>query len=663
MTPRRTRGSDLSMGQERRLISQQWITPNTPMGATLTGGGATFRAWAPRATAVYVCGQFNGLAQWNPRPANLMLADGRGYWTGFVPGAKDGDPYKFFVAGVGSRGYKRDPYAREVTADPVFPSCNCIIRDPSSYVWHDQAFVTPDYSDMIVYQLHVGAYAPRAPGATGTFLDVVEKIEYLAALGVNVIQLLPIDEAETEPTLGYNGADYFSPDTQYVEYDAGRLQAHLATVNRMLVAHGHPPLADTRQIATGPNQLKLLVDLCHLHGLAVVFDVVYNHAGGFMGDDEAIYFWDRFTDSDNNNSLYFTDRGWAGGLSFALWNDGVRQFIINNATYYFDEFHIDGLRYDEISALLDLNQGNGFSFCQDVTNTVRWKRPRSLQNAEHWPVASFITEAPPQGAGFDVIQHDGLRISLRNAVAQASHGGDAFLNLSAVASNINAYAVAQAWKAVTCIENHDIVKDGTDLRIARLADGSNARSWYARSRARVASALLLFSPGIPQIFMGQEFLEDKQWSEVPSSPLHIWWDGLNSGDPSMADHLRFMREAIGARWTHPALRGSAARPFYVSETDRVIAVHRWLEGSRRDVIIVASLNDTTYRNYEIGFPRGGRWFEAFNSDVYDHWVNPGVAGNGGQIDAIGAALHGFPASAALVIPANGVLLFTLDAGD
>jgi 1,4-alpha-glucan branching enzyme len=646
------------------LISQLWITPDTPMGATLTGGGATFRAWAPRATAVYVCGQFNGLAQWSPRPANLMLADARGYWTGFVPGAKDGDLYKFFVAGVGSRGYKRDPYAREVTRDPVFPSCNCIIRDPSSYLWHDQAFVTPDYSDMIVYQLHVGAYAPRAPGTTGTFLDVVEKIEYLAALCVNVIQLLPIDEAETEPTLGYNGADYFSPDTQYIEYDAGRLQTHLATVNRMLVARGQLPLPDTHALASGPNQLKLLVDLCHLYGLAVVFDVVYNHAGGFVGDDEATYFWDRFSGTDdNNNSLYFSDKGWAGGLSFALWNEDVRRFIIDNATYYFDEYHSDGLRYDEIGALLELNPDTGFSFCQEITDTIRRKRPGSLQNAEHWPVASVITEAPPRGAGFDVIQHDGLRISLRNAIAQASHGGGANLNLSAVASNINAYGVTEAWKAVTCIENHDIVRDGTDLRIARLADGSDARSWYARSRARVASALLLFLPGIPQIFMGQEFLEDKQWSEVPNSPLQLGWDGLSAGDPSMVDHLRFMRDAIGARRSHPALRGPAARPFYVSETDRVIAVHRWLEGTGRDVVIVAGLHEATYTNYEIGFPRAGRWIEAFNSDAYDHWINPEVAGNRGQIDATGAALHGFPASAALAIPANGVLLFTLDAGD
>jgi 1,4-alpha-glucan branching enzyme len=166
------------------------------------------------------------------------------------------------------------------------------------------------------------------------------------------------------------------------------------------------------------------------------------------------------------------------------------------------------LRYDEISALLTMNQNTGWSFCQDVTNTVRWKRPRALQNAEHWPVDWTITQTPTAGAGFDVIQHDGLRISLRNAIRQASYGASINLNLSSVAQNLNPYAVSQTWKAVTCIENHEIVKDGTDLRIARLADPSNARSWYARSRTRVGTALLLFLPGIPQIFMGEEFLED-----------------------------------------------------------------------------------------------------------------------------------------------------------
>src|SRR6266704_2578132 len=87
-------------------------------------------------------------------------------------------------------------------------------------------------------------------------------------------------------------------------------------------------------LSSGTHQLKAMIDLCHLYGIAVVLDVVYNHAGGFEGDDAGLYFWDRVQNGNNNNSLYFTDRGWAGGLSFALWNQDVRQFVINNAGYY-----------------------------------------------------------------------------------------------------------------------------------------------------------------------------------------------------------------------------------------------------------------------------------------------------------------------------------------
>jgi len=200
------------------VISQEGINPATPMGATLAVGGATFRAWAPRAEAVYLNGNFDGVPIWtqDKAPAQLMARDKSGYWTGFVAGAAAGDEYKFYVAGTGSSGYKRDPYARELAADPAFPHCNCIVRDGTAYPWHDLAFVTPDFSNMIVYQLHVGTYDLPEPGKAATFLDVVGKIEYLAALGINVLQPLPVDEMETMPSMGYNGSDYFSPDIPYV---------------------------------------------------------------------------------------------------------------------------------------------------------------------------------------------------------------------------------------------------------------------------------------------------------------------------------------------------------------------------------------------------------------------------------------------------------------
>jgi 1,4-alpha-glucan branching enzyme len=657
------------------MISQANILPTTPMGANLVdGGGATFRVWAPRATAVYVNGVFRGTPKVGQTDDLLMARDGNGYWTGFVAAAQDGDPYHFWVVGAGSSGYKRDPYAREMATDPPFPTCSCVIRSAAAYPWHDAAFVTPDFSNMIVYQLHIGTYAPSAPGVASTFLDVIGKIEYMAALGINVLQPLPIDEMETDPSMGYNGADYFSPDTPYVVYDQAALARYLATINRLLAAKGMAPMR-VQDIASGPAQLKAMVDLCHLYGIAVAFDVVYNHAGGFMGDDQSLYFYDRAADtSDNNQSLYFTNMGLAGGLSFALWNSDVRQFIINSALYYINELHVDGFRYDEISALLSMNLDSGWSFCCDLTRTLRYIKPRLLQNAEYWPyefqnypqrAPLIVTPTASGGTGFDVLQHDGLRSAVRTAVGQASYGQSSTVDFGAIAGNLYPQGFAHGWQAVTCVENHDLVAAGRDPRLPALADGSNPRSWYARSRSRFATGLLLTAPGIPQIFMGQEFLEDRQWSCDPTASGNlIDWTGLNSGnDRTMQDHLRFTQDLIRLRWNQPALRGDNVNAFHVNGQNRVIAFHRWLDGIGKDVIVVATLAETIWYNYAIGFPLPGRWLEVFNSDVYDNWVNAMVAGNGGGISADGGPLHGFSASANIVIPANGIVVFARDAGD
>jgi 1,4-alpha-glucan branching enzyme len=108
---------------------------------------------------------------------------------------------------------------------------------------------------------------------------------------------------------------------------------------------------------------------------------------------------------------------------------------------------------------------------------------------------------------------------------------------------------------------------------------------------------------------------------------------------------------------YPALRGDNVNPYYVSDNDRVLAFHRWLDGTGQDVIVVVSLAETTWWNYTLGFPIAGFWYEVFNSDVYDNWVNPWVAGNGTGVQASGVPMHGFTTSASVVIPANGVVVF------
>ena len=162
--------------------------------------------------------------------------------------------------------------------------------------------------------------------------------------------------------------------------------------------------------------------------------------------------------------------------------------------------------------------------------------------------------------------------------------------------------------------------------------------------------------------MGQEFLEDKQWSDSDPNLL-IYWDGVDKGtDKAMVNHLRFTRELIALRQHQPALRGEGINVFHVHNANRVIAFQRWVEGVGRDVVVAASLNESTFWNYALGFPGPGRWLEVFNSDVYDNWVNPIVAGNGSGIDANGGPMHGMPNSASIVIPANGFVVFARDNG-
>lgn len=654
--------------------SQQHIGPDTPLGAELIDGGATFRAWAPAALAVYVALRDPGQAApvaWQKNDDDLLVKDQHGYWAGFFHDVQDGDEYRFYVVGSGSEGFKRDPYARELQMDG-YPECNCIVRDPNAYAWNGQNFRPPAFNDLIIYQLHFGVFYATddqgrdiRPHRVCKFLDAVDRIEYLADLGVNAIMPLPFQEYQTESSLGYNGTDLFSPEMDYAVRTAD-LPSYLARVNRLLQAKGCPPMT-LAQLTGQVNQLKTFIDLCHLYGIAVIADVVYNHAGSPFGD-QSLYFFDRQPGPDNNNSLYFLSAGHAGGLVFAFWKQEVRQFLIDNGKSLLEEYHLDGLRYDQVTVI---DENGGWSFCQDLTDTLRFIKPGAVQIAEYWGGERWRGVARrPDGMGFDVGYSDTLRSGLRAAVAAASLGSSAHVNLDRVRDALAlTYQDPGRWTVFQCIENHDLLDFNhadRQPRIAALADPSNSRSWYARSRAKVATGLLLTAPGVPMIFMGQEFLEDKYWTDWTGRPeLLIWWGGLEGSDKHMSDQHRFTREIMWLRRKHPALRGEGLHVFHVHNDNRVIAFHRWLPGVGRDLVVVASLNESTFYNqsYQLGFPAGGRWHEVFNSDVYDNFANPNAQGNFGGVGADGSARDGLPNSAGITLPANSLLVFARDTGD
>jgi 1,4-alpha-glucan branching enzyme len=640
------------------------VDKHSPMGANAGPGGTGFRTWAPHARAVWVVAGERLTARpglnWVPDPSDALSPLGDGTWGGFVTGVDEGDPYMFFVEGEDRSGWKRDPYARELTFEPAFPGSFCIVRRLDTYRWRAPNWQPPIYPDLVLYQLHIGTWWAQDEFGNderavrgGTFLDAVAKLGHLRALGVNAVQLLPIQEFETHFSLGYNGVDFFSPEGGYAVTPSD-LGWRVSAINAMLASFGLPATS-VAELTPACNQLKCFIDLCHLHGIAVIFDVVYNHAGGNF-DAQSLWFFDMQADGDPNRSLYFTNVPFAGGQVFAYWNQHVAQFLIDNAIFLLEEYRIDGLRYDEVRIL----ENNGASLlCQNLTNTVRFVRPSAIQIAEYWnDDRPHAIRAPPSGLGFDSELGDGLRDSLRSLLGQLVGGESAPINFAVVASNlVTPPSYPNAWQLNQCLENQDkvYVQHSDAARVASLADPSNSRSWYARSRSRAVTALLLSAPGIPALFMGQEFLEDKKWSDDPKAGLLIWWEGLTAPDPSMRNFLRFFTDLIHLRHTQPALRSDRARVSRSQNFERVLVLHRWIEGTGDDVVIVACFDELPKHGYRIGLPFAGRWREVLNTDAYEFFPNTNTVGNGGVVFATDAPMDGFVASATISLPANGAI--------
>jgi 1,4-alpha-glucan branching enzyme len=643
--------------------SQDHINPATPLGADLIGGGVTLRFWAPGAERVHVA--FGGVSGYQPRPADELVQDpATGHWTGFFPGVGAGAKYRFLVQGTRKTGFKRDPRAHELEFSG-YPDCDAVVVDHDSYPWHDDGFRTPDFADLVVYQFHIGVFhavddegRDRRLKRVAKLLDAVQQVPYLAELGVNAVQPLPVVEFQGEWSLGYNGTDLFSPEMDYCVPPA-ELPPYLEKVNALLAGRGAAALT-VADLAGQVNQLKAFIDICHLYGIAVLIDVVYNHAGGGL-DEQSIDHVDLSADPQHNP--YFSRHEWAGGLVFAFDRPDVRRYLIDNARLFLDRYHADGLRFDEVSVI---DRCGGWFFGQELTEELRRLKPGAVTIAEYWGDHRWLAvQRPPAGMGFAIGYSDRLRDAVRASVAEAAGGATAAVQLGRVADGLRqGWGLEHGWQAYQCLENHDLVLDADDHReprIARLADSTDPRSWYARSRARVATGLLLTAPGVPMLFMGEEFLEDKLWSDNPDrGDRLIWWDGAFGADRHMGDFLRFTRDLIHLRRRLPALR---ADPVVVWQpAERVLACQRWVPGVGRDVVVVVSLSESTFGRFPLGLPQPGRWHEVFNSDVYDHFPNPWVAGNGGGVEADGPAMHGFGQSAGLTVPANSVLVLARDRG-
>ncbi len=571
-----------------------------PLGATpLPGSGVHFKLWAPNADQVDVLVQPNE-PSWNPagpmlRRTLTLMPDG--YWEGSVPGATVASVYRYEITNGPRRFQRLDPASRDTLhsfnnlglADNLNAS---IVVSDLAYPWSE--YTAPAFSDFIIYQFHVGSFAGRGDGLdkpVATFRDAVAKLDYIRALDFNAVELLPVQEFAAERSWGYNPALFFAPESAY----------------------------------GSPRDLQDFVDAAHRRGLAVIFDVVYNHAGP---QDNSLWQFDGFTD---NGGIYFEGgQPTPWGLGPAWYKPEVRQFFYENAVMYFDCYHADGLRFDATTFM----NGNDLAI---IIARLKAEYPGKYIVAEHLPDHPWITTIGNFDATWCEAHHEFQR---------AMTGSDPVGRVRGFAG-WDGYA--EPWQQVKyLLGSHDDIGDqnsgdaedgltNADRRHRYFVDHFGGReNWFARAKCRLGWALNVGIAGTPLCFMGSECLMG-----APSAAWGYWHDGPDiRGDHrfdwAMADddHGRAMqqltRDCNRLRTGIPALRAPGLDIPHDDRFNGVIGIKRWDAASGDVVLVTANMGDTdfTARNYGVstgGQP--GQWTQILCTQdaAYGGWDGAGNA--------------------------------------
>ena len=578
------------------------------MGALPFPGGATFRVWAPFASAVSVAGSFNG---WDAEAAPLTSETG-GYWSADVPGVAVGDRYKFVIANprLPTPLWKNDPYARALTSS----AGNSIVADPD-FTWQSAGYSTPPWNELVIYELHVGSFLFDAVHHTrGRFDTVIAKLDYLADLGINAVQVMAADEFPGDVSWGYNPAYIFAIEESY----------------------------------GGPNGFRRLVDAAHARGIAVIFDVVYNHLGP---EDLDLWRFDGWSPNggDTEGGIYFyNDWRWQTpwGARPDYGRGDVRRYLRDNALRWLEQRQCDGLRWDATGWIRnvrgsDTDHGadlpDGWSLLQWINGEIGSRQPWKLSIAEDMQDNEWITrEIGAGGAGFGSQWGAGFLHAVRAALLASDDASRSMSSLSAV---IGQRFNANAFQRVIYTESHDEVGAlNGQARVPELIWPGHADSPFSQKRSTLGAALVFTAPGIPMIFMGQEFLESGSWSDA----RELDWSRADrfAGIRSLyRDLIRLRRNWFD---TTRGLKGHGVNVHHVNDRDKVIAFHRWDRGGPRDdVIVVLNFANRSYDAYRVGLPRAGLWRVRFNSDwqgygpaFSDHPSLDCQAGPGGNSDSM-----------------------------
>lgn len=603
------------MAEKARVIAK-----HSGMGAIPSAKGVAFRVWAPNAEKVYVIGSFNN---WNETSAPLVREQ-NGDWSIIIPDAKPGDEYRYLIHGPAGPLSRIDPYARKVTT----AAGNGIIYEPKAFAWGEDIFNMATGNELVIYEMHIGTFNVKETGHPGTFQSAIEKFPYLKELGINAIEVMPIAEFSGDFSWGYNPAHPFAVKSTY----------------------------------GGPDDFKLFVKAAHEQGIAVILDVVYNHLG--PGDLD-LWQFDGWSENEKGGIYFYNNQ-----CSQTPWGETrpdygrgeVRQYLRDNALMWFEEYHIDGLRWDMIIYIANIdgneeNQANaipeGWSLMQWINVEIQQLFPGKISIGESMRNNSWVTkDVGAGGAGFNTQWDAEFVHPIRQAVILLD---DKLRDAGEVGKAIEHRYDEDAFKRVIYTESHDEIANGR-ARVPEEIWPGKVDSWFSKKRSTLGAAIVLTSPGIPMIFQGQELLEDRwfqdkdpiDWSRV---------EGENGILSMYRDLIALRRNRSGVT---RGLCGQNIRIYHVNNEAKVIVFHRWDEqGPTDSVVVVVNMTNQNRDGYVIGFPRAGLWKTRFNSDSYNY--GPNFANHPtADVEAREEESDGLPCSGEIGIGPYTVVIFSQD---
>ena len=596
--------ADETTGRNDALTAESLV----PLGATVTATGASFRVWAPHATQVFVAGEFNG---WS-KTKHPLAPIGGGEFSGDVPGARQGQQYKFVIMHGAQTLWRADPRGRSM----VSSAGNSILVDPSGYKWTVPSFRPISTNQWVLYEMHLGTFNPPRGVTPGRWQSATEKLDHLAALGITAIEVMPPFEFPGDHSWGYNPAAPFALESAYGT----------------------------------PDDFRAFVDAAHARGIAVVLDVVHNHYspvedilpcfdGECFGAD-GIYF---YTDARRN-----TD--WGPRPDFG--RSQVRDYIRDNTLQWLTEYRVDGLRWDSVS---NIRQANGafnpeaWAMMKSINDAVH-ALPGKLQIAEDLYTRDDITRTTAAGGlGFDT-QWDAAFFHPVDETILARNDSDR--RMGAIRAALEHKYNGHSSERVIYTESHDEVANGKQ-RIPEMISPGDAGSYVARKRSTLGAIVLMTAPGIPMLFMGQEFLESGYFADT--RPLD--W----SKTSRYAGILRLYTDLIHLRRNSEGKTGGLLSDkvyvYHVNDSAKVIAYRRWQDGGiGDDVIVVMNFSGRAFPVYNVGLPAGGTWQVRFNSDSRSYSSDYGDTSSA-PVVATKTAKDSFPYAGSVALgPYSAVIL-------